>query len=75
MHTSQPMNMRWIMTEKDLPVGVRTFIMLVRISGGEVLIDYETCSIGIKFDDPANKEKFFAWMEQMGTPFTEETLH
>jgi hypothetical protein len=63
------------MTEKDLPVGVRTFIMLVRISGGEVLIDWASQSIGISFTDPAKKEKFFDWMEQMGTPFTEDTVH
>lgn len=63
------------MTEKDLPVGVRTFIMLVRISGGEVLIDYDTCSIGISFNDPEKKEKFFTWMEELGTPFTEDTIH
>jgi hypothetical protein len=63
------------MTEKDLPVGVRTFIMLVRISGGEVLIDWESQSIGISFDDPKKRDKFFDWMEHMGTPFEEETLH
>jgi hypothetical protein len=63
------------MTEQDLPVEVQAFIMLVRVAGGEVEINYETCSIGITFDDPEKKEMFFAFMEHNSTPFEEVTLH
>jgi hypothetical protein len=62
------------MTENDLPFEVQAFVALVRTFGGEVAIDYERHWIGIHFDDPEDKDKFFDWVEQV-VDVTEETFH